>query len=268
MKKVHYNNITPFGIHLMTGPTGIPGPIGPTGYTGPIGNFGPTGPTGLTGPTGYTGSTGPAGPSNSNNFIGKYIFTSTDICNNSYLTLPSNTAIIDIIIAGGGGTSGIISYDPSTNITTTMGAGGCGGVQYISRFRYNSSIQLYGSVSQTDLSYGNHVTLGISGPINTTICTAYGGYPSTSNLIGTDGSRNQIFKNCIYYASSNIPGNNGTTNENATTDLYVISDEATLLVSTGDQSLSNGEGWILPLNDTYSSIPAGIGGIIIFAYSS
>ncbi len=259
----------------FSGYTGYTGPYGPTGYTGQTGSTGYTGyygPTGITGPTGMIGNDGPTGSTGTsyiNNYIGVYEYISCDLINTTFnISLPSNSAVIDVIISGGGGLSGISSYDPSTNDTTTFGAGGCGGVQYISRFRINSNFQFYGSITQTDVSYGTNTVFGITSPTNLVITTANGGNPSTNNITGISGTTTQPFKNCVYYESYYTDGSDGTTNVGATTDLYVVSGKSTILISTGYESISQGQGWLLPLNSTYSEIERGNGGIIIYAYSS
>ncbi len=268
----------PTGITGQTGPigyTGYTGPYGPIGYTGPTGSTGYTGvdgPTGITGPTGSIGNDGPTGSTGTsyiNNYIGVYEYISSDLINTTFnISLPSNTSMIDVIISGGGGLSGISSYDPSTNATTTFGSGGSGGVQYISRFRINSNLQFYGSMTQTDASYGTTTVFGITSPTNLVICTANGGSPSTNNTKGNIGTITQSFTNCVYYTSYYTDGYDGTTNVGATTDLYVVSAISSILLSTGYESISQGQGWLLPLNSTYSEIERGNGGIIIYAYSS
>ncbi len=257
------------GIYGPTGITGYTGPIGYTGYTGVTGTYGPTGGTGPTGPIGTDGPTGQTGTSYTNNYIGVYEYTSSDLINTTFnISLPSNTAVIDVIVSGGGGLSGLSSYDPSTNDTTTYGSGGSGGVQYISRFRVNSNLQFYGTMTQTDASYGATTTFGLSSPTNLVICSATGGHPSTNSSIGSNGSTTQTFTNCIYYTSYYIPGTTGATNVGATDDVYVYSANSIILSATDYKTVSQGQGWILPLNSTYSEIERGNGGIIIYAYSS
>jgi len=271
MKKIHSKSIQPHKTNISfvqgpTGPTGPTGPKGPTGPTGPTGSSGPTGPTGITGPSGPSGDTGSNGISN---YIGVYAYTSSDLINTTFtISLPSTTAVIDVIVSGGGGLSEISSYDPSTNNTTTFGSGGSGGVQYISRFRVNSNLQLYGSMTQSDVSYGTTTVFGITSPTNLIICTANGGSPSTGNSPGNNGTTTQSFTNCIYYNGYYTTGSNGATNVSATNDIYVLSAASTILLSISESSISQGQGWYLPLNNTYSQIERGNGGIIIYAYSS
>lgn len=269
MKNIHfYKNIKPYGLtsNLLPGPTGPTGPTGPIGSTGIIGQMGVTGPTGNTGPIGQTGYTG---STMINNFISVYEYISSDLINTTFnITLPSTTAVIDVIVSGGGGLSGISSYDPSTNDTTTFGAGGSGGVQYISRFRVNSNLQFYGTITQTDLSYGTTTTFGLSSPTNIVICTANGGNPSIDISYGTNGTTTQNLTNCIYYTSYYTGCSDGATNVGATSDKYVVSSNSTILLGTDYKTISQGQGWYLPLNNTYSEIERGNGGIIIYAYSS
>lgn len=150
----------PMGPPGATGPAGsqgLAGPAGPTGTTGPVGPQGPQGAQGPQGPQGAQGPQGPEGPAGAGGGLngiqefkpgGTHSFTVPDGVSHLLVELwgaggggggslsetiavPGGTAIVPGPAGSGGGAGGytraIVTVNPGSTYTITVGSGGAAG---------------------------------------------------------------------------------------------------------------------------------------------